>query len=121
MTELRAILWTGGDAPNREAQLKVVPTSNPYSNEFAAYWEPGYCGCPDCRPLVGYGETEKEAVAEYWSMWEEKHETSSPAVSAAREEGMEAVASEQSTRPSFPLNTATYELLSYDGPETEWE
>jgi hypothetical protein len=64
----KIVLWTGGNAPNREAQLTVKPQ---YSNDFAAYWEPGYCGCPDCHPIVGYGQTKEDAIADYWERWEE--------------------------------------------------
>lgn len=73
MTELRIVEWTGGDAPNREAQLTVATTYGPRSMQFLAYWEPGYCGCPDCHPVVGWGETEDEAIADYWNTWEEKY------------------------------------------------
>jgi len=73
MSELKAILWTGGDAPNKEAKLTVSPTYGPRSMQFVAYWEPGYCGCEDCHPCQGYGETEEEAIADYWEQWEEKH------------------------------------------------
>ena len=71
-SELKAVLWTGGDAPNREAKLKVSPTYGPRSMQFCAYWEPGYCGCPDCHPCVGYGATEQEAIEDYWTNWEEQ-------------------------------------------------
>jgi hypothetical protein len=72
MSELRAILWTGGDAPNRTIKITVSPTYGPRTMQFAAYWEPGYCGCPDCRPSVGYGATEQEAIEDYWDKWEER-------------------------------------------------
>lgn len=67
---IRVILWTGGDAPNREAKLSVTPT---YHNTFFAYWEPGYCGCEDCHPVTGEGATEVEAIVAYWEAWEEKY------------------------------------------------
>ena len=73
MSELKAILWTGGDAPNREAKLDVYPTGGPRSVQFAAAWGPGYCGCPDCSPCTGYGATEAEAIEDYWEHWEEKY------------------------------------------------
>jgi hypothetical protein len=71
MSELKAILWTGGDAPNKEAKLTVTkhaPTA------FVAWFEPGYCGCPDCHPVRGFGKTEQEAIADYWREWEEKYD-----------------------------------------------
>lgn len=67
-TDLKIVLWTGGNAPNREAKLTVSPQ---YIG-FAAYWEPGYCGCPDCHLIVGGGKTEAEAIADYWERWEEE-------------------------------------------------
>ena len=68
---IKAILWTGGDAPNREAKLTV--TRLDYGPlHYAAYWEPGYCGCPDCHPLIGRGITEQEAIADYWEQWEDE-------------------------------------------------
>jgi hypothetical protein len=73
MSTLKAILWTGGDAPNKEAKLTVLPTWGPRSQQFVAYWEPGYCGCPDCHPCQGYGATEQEAIVDYWEQWEERH------------------------------------------------
>ncbi len=69
MSEVKVVLWTGGDAPHREAQLKATPS---YWRGFDAYWEPGYCGCPDCHPLVGHGDTEAEAIADYWERWTER-------------------------------------------------
>jgi hypothetical protein len=73
MSDLRIVLWTGGNAPNRKAKLKVYRTGAPFAHErFAAYWEPGYCGCEDCKPLVGHGRTEEEAIADYWREWSER-------------------------------------------------
>jgi hypothetical protein len=69
---MKAMLWTGGDAHRRDAVLTVEIQ---YNNQFAAYWEPGYCGCPDCHPIVGWGDTEMEAVLDYWDKWEEKYGT----------------------------------------------
>ena len=69
MSTVKAILWTGSDAPNKEATLTVSPT---YTNDFMAYYEPGFCGCPDCSPLVGMGSTGEEAIADYWERWEAK-------------------------------------------------
>ena len=66
---IRAVLWTGGDAPYRQSELKVSPQ---YMG-FAAYYEPGYCGCPDCHWIVGHGATEAEAVNDYWEQWEYKY------------------------------------------------
>jgi hypothetical protein len=67
---IRAVLWTGGDAPNKDAKISSLPT---YEG-FAAYWEPGYCGCPDCSWIVRNGLTEEAAIADYWRQWEEKYE-----------------------------------------------
>jgi hypothetical protein len=64
--EMRIVEWTGEwAAPSRDSKLTVVPV---YVG-FHAYWEPGYCGCEDCRPIVGHGRTEEEAVEDYWSQW----------------------------------------------------
>jgi hypothetical protein len=65
---MNIVLWTGGNAPDRNAKLTVTPT--PLG--FDAYWEPGYCGCPDCHPIVGNGRTEEQAIADYWERWEEE-------------------------------------------------
>lgn len=64
---LSIILWTGGNAPTRDAKLTVG--TNPLG--FYALWEPGYCGCEDCSPIVGYGATEAEAIADYQEKWED--------------------------------------------------
>lgn len=69
---VRIILWTGGDAPSREAKLDVKPTGGPVNMAYAAYWTPGYCGCPDCHPIVGVGSIAAEAEADYWERWEER-------------------------------------------------
>ena len=71
MSAIKVMLWTGGDAPNREAKLTV---SVDYMNNFQAFWKPGFCGCEDCHPLVGTGETEQEAIEDYWASWAEKYE-----------------------------------------------
>jgi hypothetical protein len=68
---LKVMLWTGGDAPDRNAVLKV---DSDYSNEFYALWEPGYCGCEDCSPIVGHGSTEAEAIENYWERWKDRYE-----------------------------------------------
>jgi hypothetical protein len=70
MSGLKIILWTGGDAPNREAGLSVIQH---YSDTFSAYWMPGYCGCPDCHPIVGQGVSKASAIANYWEQWDEKY------------------------------------------------
>lgn len=67
MSEAKLMLWAGSDAPTRDAVLTVT---NEYSNDFAAYYEPGYCGCEDCHPIVGRGKTEAEAIADYWEQLE---------------------------------------------------
>lgn len=69
--DVKVMLWTGGDAPHRDAAIAVNYCDN--RREFFAYWSPGFCGCEDCRPLMGYGATEQEAVADYWERWEGKH------------------------------------------------
>lgn len=71
MIEVKTLLWTGGDAPSREAELKVGQHDE--INHCYAYYEPGYCGCEDCSPLVGDGATAEEAVADYWERWEAKY------------------------------------------------
>jgi hypothetical protein len=72
-TELKVVYWVGGDAPNREAALSLTRTEGPVSMRFMALYEPGYCGCPDRRPVVGFGSSEAGAVTDYWEKWEEKH------------------------------------------------
>ena len=72
MSGIKIIEWIGGDAPDRNAILKVSTTQGPRSMQFCAYWEPGYCGCPDCNPCVGWGATEKEAIADYWINWDDR-------------------------------------------------
>lgn len=66
---MRIVEWTGGDAPDRNVPLTV---SAQYVG-YMAYWEPGYCGCPDCRPVVGWGKTEREAIDDYWERWGERY------------------------------------------------
>jgi hypothetical protein len=68
MIGLRILEWLSSEAPDRNAQLTVVPV---YVG-FHAYWEPGYCGCEDCHPIVGHGRTEEEAVEDYWKAWESR-------------------------------------------------
>jgi hypothetical protein len=70
MNEIKAVLWTGGDAPDRNATLTVNPD---WGGGFHAFWEPGFCGCEDCHPCYGRGATEAEAIADYWEQWEEKY------------------------------------------------
>jgi hypothetical protein len=67
--ELRAVLWTGGDAPNLDAKLTVSGDNG----HWMAFWEPGYCGCPDCHCLVGVGDTPGQAEFDYWKEWREKY------------------------------------------------
>jgi hypothetical protein len=71
--QISIVVWTGGDAPAIDSPLKVTTTEGPNSMRFAACWEPGYCGCEDCHPIVGYGPTEQEAIADYKNQWEEKY------------------------------------------------
>jgi hypothetical protein len=68
MIGLRILEWLSSEAPDRNAQLTVVPV---YVG-FDASWEPGYCGCEDCKPIVGHGRTEEEAIQDYWSRWSER-------------------------------------------------
>lgn len=72
VSELRIALWTGGDAPNKQVVLHVSPQ---YDNSFAAYWEPGYCGCEDCHWIVGSGATPALAIEDYWERWSEKYDS----------------------------------------------
>lgn len=75
MDNLRIVLWTGGDAPSRDAKLKVSTTEAPYSYlRYMAIWEPGYCGCEDCYPVTGWGSTPGKAIADYWEQWSERYE-----------------------------------------------
>lgn len=77
MSAVKVMMWIGGNAPNREAQLTVVGN---YGGGVDTYWEPGYdvCGDPDCdchsRIIVGHGDTGAEAIADYWEQWEERKE-----------------------------------------------
>ena len=71
--EIRVVLWTGGDAPSESSELTVHVTDGPASMRFSAIWEPGYCGCEDCHPVVGYGPTEEAARVNYWEVWLERH------------------------------------------------
>ena len=60
------MIWTGGDAPNREAML----TASLQEDGMAVFYEPGYCGCEDCHWIVGRGDTLQEAIADYWEQWQ---------------------------------------------------
>ena len=66
---MRIIEWVPSEAPDRDAKLTVV---RHYADHFDAYWEPGYCGCDDCHPIVGHGATEQEAIEDYWEQWSER-------------------------------------------------
>ena len=66
----KTVLWTGWNAPDKKVTLAVVKQDAPY--QYAAFWEPGYCVCPDCHCLVGWGATPEEAIADYWEMWEDR-------------------------------------------------
>jgi hypothetical protein len=68
--QVKIFEWRGADPPSREAQLTV---RKDYS-EYYALWEPGYCGCEDCSPIVGYGPSEPEAIENYWFRWSERYE-----------------------------------------------
>jgi len=72
---MKALLFIGGDAPTRDAELTVSPD---YWRGFTAYWAPGYTPCGDadceCRMVcTGWGMTEEEAIADYWEQWDEQH------------------------------------------------
>lgn len=79
MSDVKAMMWVGGNAPDREAKLTVTPQ---YGNTFHAYYEPGYdlCSDPDCdcrsRIITGIGDMEAEAIADYWEQWESREEYS---------------------------------------------
>jgi hypothetical protein len=66
---MKIVSWTGGDAPNEQAELVVTPQYD----GFMAIWEPGYCGCEDCHPIVGTGSTPTGAISEYWARWRDKY------------------------------------------------
>jgi len=66
---VRIIEWTGGNAPDKQATLKIDRYS---THTYQALWDPGYCGCPDCHCIVGYGPTPEAAVIDYWEQWEEQ-------------------------------------------------
>ena len=68
MTEIKAVLWAGGDAPNRKVKLHFGHDNGGYF----AYWQPGYCGCPDCHFIVGRGNTPEGAEKDYWEQWEDE-------------------------------------------------
>ena len=40
--------------------------------QWCAYDDDTYCGCPDCRPVVGYGPTPEAAIADYNEKVEEE-------------------------------------------------
>ena len=77
MSDVKAMMFVGGNAPNREAQLTISPQ---YGGTFHAYYEPGYdrCGDPDCdchsRIITGIGDTAEQAIADYWEQWSDKYE-----------------------------------------------
>lgn len=71
MSELKVMLWTGGDAPDRDATLLIGEYRE--IRGFYAYYEPGYCGCEDCHPIVGGGDTPDEARTDYWEQWTAKY------------------------------------------------
>jgi hypothetical protein len=71
--QIRIVEVVGGDAPTIDTPLTVSPTEGPNSLRFMAYWEKGYCGCPDCHCMIGWGPTEQEAIADYRNQWEEKY------------------------------------------------
>jgi hypothetical protein len=73
VSELKAMLWTGSDAPDRNATLSVHPTWGPSWERFVAIWEPNFCGCEECHCIQGFGATEEEAVLSYWEEWEDRH------------------------------------------------
>ena len=42
--------------------------------QWCAYDDDTYCGCPDCHPVVGYGPTPEAAIADYNEKVEEEEE-----------------------------------------------
>lgn len=74
-TKPRIVEVLSSDAPTLEAPLTVTPQ---YDNSFAAYWAPGYCGCGECRMIVGRGDTEVEAEEDWREQWREKYEPADP-------------------------------------------
>ena len=75
---MRIIEWIGGNAPDRQATLKVDDSGALFAHlRYRAIWEPGYCGCRDCYPIVGYGPTPEAAIADYWEQWEDEQDTPS--------------------------------------------
>lgn len=71
---IRAMETRGSDAPHRQAEL-TISCDGYFGEKFAAYWQPGFCGCGDCPVIVGRGTSEQEAIADYWERWEAKHGT----------------------------------------------
>ena len=79
---MKVLMFIGGNAPNREAQLTVRKTGSLFASErYEAYYAPGFdpCADPDCaccrRIIRGFGAMPEEAVANYWEEWEEANGT----------------------------------------------
>jgi hypothetical protein len=75
---MKVLMFIGGSAPSRDAELTVIATGEGGGNTFRAFWAPGYAPCGDadceCRMVcTGWGMTEEEAIADYWEQWEERH------------------------------------------------
>ena len=72
---MKVLMFIGGNAPNREAQLTVRKTDSLFASDpYEAYYAPGFDSCadPDCacrRIIRGFGATPEEAIANYWEEW----------------------------------------------------
>ena len=75
---MKVLLFIGGDAPTRDAELTVRRTDGPASVRYEAYYAPGFDACADpdckCRSIIrGFGATPEAAIADYWETWLERH------------------------------------------------
>jgi hypothetical protein len=76
---MKALLFIGGDAPTRDAELTVRATDSPFAYDaFEAFYAPGFDACTDpdckCRSIIrGFGATPEAAIADYWETWLERH------------------------------------------------
>lgn len=70
MTSARVVFWKGSDPANRQVELTVTQVGSGF---YSAIWAPGYCGCSDCKCLMGMGKTPEAATADFWTQWEEKY------------------------------------------------
>ena len=72
---MKVLLFIGGDAPTRDAELTVRRTDSYFAcQRYTAFWAPGYDGADDAQPIVrGFGATPEAAIADYWEIWLERH------------------------------------------------